>query len=147
MDMPPNTPPPPQSTDPYSSVPPPRVYNLVDKPSKVNAILLLTLISGFFNIFAALTGTAAVVTGTIGLGLFCCAPVTILPGVLGVFEVLYAFDLMANPPKRVRPNETIAILEIICILFGNVLAVIAGILALVFYNEPEVKEYFRRINA
>ena len=145
MDIPPPTPPPPPD-DPFQTVPPQRAYNLAEKPGKITAIILLTLISGGFNIFAALAGTAAVVTGTLGIGLFCCAPLTILPAVLGVFEVLYAFDLMAYPPKRVRPNQTIAILEILCILFGNVLAAIAGIIALVFYNEPEVRHYFAQIN-
>lgn len=143
MDTPPTTPPP---EDPSQSAPQPRAYNLAEKPGKVTAIILLTLISGGFNIFFALAGTAAVVTGTLGIGLICCAPLTILPAVLGVFEVLYAFDLMAYPPKRVRPNQTIAILEILCILFGNVLAAIAGIIALVFYNEPEVRYYFAQIN-
>lgn len=139
MDMPPPTEPRP----PYQGT---RAYNLAEKPAKINALILLTLISGLFNIFAAISGTAAVVMGTFGVGLICCAPLTVLPGALGVFEVLYAFDLMAYPAKPVRPNQTIAILEICCLLFGNVLAAIAGVVALVFYSDREVREYFARIN-
>ena len=139
MDIPPSNEPRP----PYVG---PRAYNLAEKPTKITALILMTLISGLFNIFAAITGTAAVVMGTFGVGLICCAPLTVLPGVLGVFEVLYAFDLMAYPAKPVRPNSTIAILEICCLLFGNVLAAIAGVVALVFYNDLEVRDYFARIN-
>lgn len=149
MDVPPNsTEPPygePQPAQPAPQ-PSPRAYNLAEKPGKVTAIILLTLISGGLNIFIALGGATAIATGTLGLGLVCCAPVAVLPGVLGVFEVLYAFDLMAYPPKRVRPNQTIAILEIICISFGNVVAAITGIVALIFYNDPEVQAYFTTIN-
>ena len=123
-----------------------RAYNLADKPGKVTVIILLTLISGVVNLFLALAGTSALVLGTLGIGLFCCAPLTILPGVLGVFEVLYAFDLMATPPKPVRQNQTIAILEILTILYGNVLGAVTGIVALVLYSEPEVKAYFARTN-
>jgi hypothetical protein len=134
---------------PIDNVPPPnvqRTYSLADKPGKISAIILLTLMSGLFNIFAALAGTAAVVTGTLGLGLLCCAPIAILPFVLGVFEVLHAFNLMASPPKPVQPNRTLSILEILTIFYGNVFSVIVGIVTLVFYSEPEVKNYFARIN-
>lgn len=121
-----------------------RVFNLTDKPGKVTVIILLTLISGGVNIFMALAGTSVIVLGTLGIGLFCCAPLTILPGVLGVFEVLYAFDLLAVPPRLSQPNQTIAILEILTILYGNVLGAVTGIVALVLYTEPEVKAYFAR---
>lgn len=124
----------------------PRAYNLAGKPDRLNAVILLTLISGGSNIFVALAGTSSLVLGTLGIGLICCAPLTLLPGVLGVFEVLYAFKLMAYPPVPVRPNQTLAALEICCILFGNVISLIAGIVALIFYNEPEIRTYFERIN-
>lgn len=135
---------------PPSNYPPPgqpRTYNLAGKPDRLTAVILLTLISGGFNVFAALAGTFAVVTGTLGIGLICCAPLTLLPGVLGVFEVLYAFKLMAYPPRPMRPDPTLAVLEICCIIFGNVIALIAGIVALIFYNEPDIRAYFERINA
>lgn len=125
----------------------PRAYNLAGKPDRLTAVILLTLISGGFNIFASLAGTSAVVLGTLGIGLICCAPVTLLPGVLGIFEVLYAFKLMAYPPRPVQPDQTLAVLEICCILYGNIIALIAGIVALIFYNEPDVRAYFNRINA
>ena len=84
--------------------------------------------------------------GALGLGLLY-APVTVLPEILGVFEVLYAIKLLANPPVPVQFSQTIAILEICCILFGNVIALVVGILALVFYSDAQVRGYFETINA
>jgi hypothetical protein len=138
---PPYSPPP---GDAYAGYPPQRGYSLTDKPGKIAAIIVLTLISGIFNIFAAFTGTAAVVTGTLGLGLICCAPLTVLPGVLGVFEIIYAMNLMGSPPRPVQPNHTLAALEIACIVFGNLLAVAAGVVSLILYNDPEVRAYFMK---
>jgi hypothetical protein len=80
------------------------------------------------------------------VGLLCCAPIAILPFVLGVFEVLYAVNLLAEPPRPVQPNRTLAILEILTIFYGNALAVIVGIVSLVLYSEPDVRNYFARIN-
>lgn len=135
---------------PSNSLPPaPKIagtYDLADKPGKLTAIILLTLFSGIVNIFLALAATATILLGTLGIGLICCAPLTVLPGVLGVFEILYALDLMASPAKASRPNQTIAVLEIMTILYGNVLGAITGIVALVLYSEPEVKAYFARVS-
>ncbi len=119
--------------------------NTPQKPGMVQAIAIMTLINGILNILAGLSVTAAVVLGTLGVGLLC-APVTILPCVLGIFEIIYAANLLANPPKPVQPNQTIAILEIACIIVGNVVSLVVGILAIVFYNDEEVKSYFAQIN-
>jgi hypothetical protein len=78
--------------------------------------------------------------------LTCLAVFTILPTVLGVFEIIYALKLLNNPPQPVQPSTTIAILEVLTVLTGNVFSMIVGILALVFYNDPQVKEYFARLN-
>jgi hypothetical protein len=66
--------------------------------------------------------------------------------VLGIFEIVYAARLLSNPPKPTQPSQAIAILEICCILFGNVVPLVIGILALVFYNQPEVQDYFAKLN-
>jgi len=116
------------------------------KPGMVQAIAIMTLINGILNILAGLSVTTAVVLGTLGFGLLC-APVTILPSILGIFEVIYAANLLANPPKALQPSQTIAILEIACIIVGNVISLVVGILALVFYNDEEVKAYFAQINS
>ena len=116
------------------------------KPGKVMTIAILTLISGISNIIAALIWTGLIVVGTLGIGLLC-APVTILPLVLGIFEIIYAVKLMSNPPKPVQPAKVIAILEIVAILSANIFSLVTGILALVFYNDQEVQDYFTQINA
>lgn len=121
-------------------------YYGTEKPGLVTAVAVMTLVNGIFNILYGLGITASIVLGTLGVGLLC-APVTILPGVLGIFEILYAIKLLAQPPQPVQPSIPIAALEIAAVLTGNVLSLVIGILALVFYNDPQVKAYFARINA
>jgi hypothetical protein len=109
----------------------------------VKTIAVLTLVNGIVNIFWGLIATAVVVPTII---LTCLAVFTILPTILGVFEIIYALKLLNNPPQPVQPSTTIAILEILTVLTGNVFSMIVGILALVFYSDPQVKEYFARLN-
>jgi hypothetical protein len=116
------------------------------KPGMVTAIAVLTLVNGILNILYGLGVTASVVLGTFGIGLLC-APVTILPSILGIFEIIYASKLLSDPIQRVRPNQVLAILEICAIISGDFLSVIVGILALVFYSDTRVKEYFEKINS
>ncbi len=115
------------------------------KPGMITALTIMTLINGILNIIYALGFTAAIVLGTLGVGLLC-APVTILPAILGIFEILYAVKLLSNPPQPVKPSQTIAVFEIVCIITGNVVSLIVGILALVFYNDASVKGYFTQLN-
>jgi len=114
-----------------------------DSPGLVKTIAVLTLINGIVNIF---WGLIATVTVTASIILICLAPLAILPTILGIFEIIYAAKLLSNPPQPVQPSNTIAILEILCLLAGNVFSMIVGILALIFYNDPQVKEYFARLN-
>lgn len=114
------------------------------KPGLVTALAVLTLLSGMINIMA---GLGAATSLALSLVLLCIAPLGLLPVVLGIFEILYAIKLLSSPPQPVRPNQTLAILEICCLLFGNLISCLVGVLALVFYNEPAVKAYFSRIHA
>ena len=117
-----------------------------EKPGKVTALGIATIVSGAINIMAACGFTLALVLGTLGLGIIC-APLTILPAILGIFEILYGVKLLTNPPQPVRPSQPSAILEIAMVLYLNVISLVVGILALVFYNDVEVKDYFDTINA
>lgn len=114
-----------------------------ESPGLVRTIGVLTLINGIVNIFWGLIATAVVVPTVI---LTCLAVFTILPTILGVFEIIYALKLLNTPPQPVQPSTTIAILEILCVLTGNVFSMIVGILSLVFYNDPQVKGYFAHLN-
>ncbi len=116
----------------------------LEKPSLVNVIAWTTLASGIVNL-----GWGLVVSGTALLTIvgICCTPLTILPAILGIFEIIYAAKLLSVPPQPVRPAVNLAILEIVCILTGNVFSMIVGIISLIFYNDPAVKNYFSRLNA
>jgi hypothetical protein len=113
--------------------------NYYEKPGKVQAIGIMTLINGILNVLAGISLTSAVVVGSLGIGLICL-PVTILPTALGIFEIIGGTKLLGNPPRKFNV-QTIAIMEIIAILFGSVPSLVIGIINLVFYNEPEVKVF------
>ena len=115
-------------------------FTSLQKPALVNVIAWMTLASGIINL---VWGVVAVLSlwWTI-----ICIPFAILPTVLGIFEVVYAAKLLSDPPQVVQPSTNIAILEIIAILAGNVFSVVVGILALVFYNDVTVRDYFARLN-
>ena len=118
-------------------------YNTQEKPTLVNVIAWMTLASGVTNLIwgVAASGTAlATVVGII------CIPFTILPTILGVFELVYAAKLFSNPAQPVQPSTNIAVFEIASVLTGNVFSMVVGILALVFYNDTVVKDYFARLN-
>src|SRR5687768_174556 len=118
-------------------------YNTQEKPTLVNVIAWMTLASGVTNLIwgVAASGTAlATVVGII------CIPFTILPTILGVFELIYAAKLFSNPAQPVQPSTNIAVFEIASVLTGNVFSMVVGILALVFYNDIVVKDYFARLN-
>jgi hypothetical protein len=119
---------------------------IVERPSNVTAVAILTIISGAINILGGCGVTVSIVVGTIGIGLLC-APLTLLPCVLGIFEIIYGAKLLANPPQPVKPSQAIAILEIAMVLFLNVISLVVGILALVFYTDQTVKNYFEAINS
>lgn len=113
------------------------------KPTLVQVIAWMTLASGIVNIFWGIIASITALSTVVGI---VCTPFTILPTILGVFEIIYAAKLLSNPPQPVQPSANIAILEIITILVGNVFSMVVGILALVFYNDLVVKDYFARLN-
>jgi len=115
------------------------------KPALVNVVAWITLASGIVNLFWGIGASAAVFASTWGIGIIC-VPITILPTVLGIFEIIYAAKLMSDPPQPLQPSTNLAILEIVCVIVGNLFAVVVGILALVFYNDLTVKDYFARLN-
>ena len=113
------------------------------KPGLVQTIAIMTLVNGILNILWGLTLAIALTAGIVTL---CLVPFSFLPVVLGIFEIVYASQLLGTQPKPVKPSLAIAILEICCILFFNAISLIVGILALIFYNDARVKEYFAALN-
>jgi hypothetical protein len=113
------------------------------KPTFVNVIAWMTLASGVVNLF---WGLGLSLTGLLSIIGIICIPFMLLPTILGVFEIIYAAKLMSDPPQTTQPSTTIAILEIVSALVGNFFSVVVGILALVFYNDVTVRDYFARLN-
>lgn len=113
------------------------------KPTFINVIAWMTLASGVVNLF---WGLGLSLTGLLSIIGIVCIPFMLLPTILGVFEIIYAAKLMSNPPQAIQPSTTIAILEIVSALVGNFFSVVVGILALVFYNDVTVRDYFARLN-
>jgi len=120
-----------------------KIMNTIQKPTLVHVIAWTTLASGIVNLFWGLVASSTALSTFIGV---VCIPFTILPTVLGIFEVLYAAKLFSDPPQVVKPSTNIAVLEIACVLAGNVFSMAVGILSLVFYNDLIVKNYFASLN-
>ena len=113
------------------------------KPTLVHAIAWMTLTSGVVNLFWGLAASGTALATIVGV---ICTPLTILPTILGVFELIYAAKLFSNPPQALQPSTNLAIFEIASVLSGNVFSMAVGILALVFYNDAVVKDYFASLN-
>lgn len=111
------------------------------KPGMIMTLAIMTLLSGIVNLLWG----PGVILSTFGVGLLC-APLLLLNLVLGAFEIAYAIKLLENPPQPVRPSQAIAIWEIVALVTFNIFSVVVGIVALIFYNDPVVKNYFARIN-
>lgn len=114
---------------------------LQSKPSLVMTIALMTLVNGIFNIIWGV----GMILNTAGF-LLVCIPISPFPIILGGFEIAYAMKLLAVPPQPVKPSQAIAWCEIAAILVGNVFSLVVGILALIFYNDQVVKDYFAQLN-
>jgi len=112
------------------------------KPGLFTAIAAMTLTSGIVNLFWGFVASASALGTIIGI---VCVPLTILPTILGIFEIIYAAKLLSAQPQPVRPSQSIAIFEIVSLLYGNVFSMVVGILALVFYNDLTVKNYFAEL--
>ena len=111
------------------------------KPSKVQAIAIMTLVNGILNVLWGL-GVAGGLLWTV-----VCWPIGAYPIVLGVLEIVYASKLLSDNPGAIQPARYLAIMEICNVLLGNVLSLVVGIVALVFYDDPEVKGYFAALAA
>ena len=116
---------------------------LNQKPGLLTTIAVMTLTSGVINLFWGFVASATALGTIIGV---ICLPITILPTILGVFEIIYAAKLLSAQPEPVQPSQSIAVFEILTFLMGNIFSVVVGILTLIFYNDQSVKEYFARIN-
>lgn len=113
------------------------------KPGLITAIAVMTLTSGIINLFWGFVASATALGTIVGV---ICLPITILPTILGIFEIIYAAKLLSAQPQPTQPSPSIAAFEIATVLMGNIFSMVVGILALIFYNDLTVKEYFASLN-
>ena len=115
------------------------------KPDRLFAIGMMTLISGIINILWGMG--LLLMIAVFGIGTFfvgcLCLPLAIYPLALGIVEVLYALKLMRNPiSPTVKPAYYIAVMEIIDTLFGNIIALVVGVVSLLLYNDVAIRRFF-----
>jgi hypothetical protein len=113
----------------------------LQKPGYVQAIAIMCLVDGILNI---LWGGGLALTFTLGLVTVCCAPLGLYPVVLGIFEIVYATQILPDPIRAAKPARYLAIMQIINIISGDLISLAVGIISLVFYNDPRVQAYFDR---
>lgn len=113
------------------------------KPGLITAIAVMTLTSGIINLFWGFVASATMLSTFIGA---ICLPITILPTILGIFEIIYAAKLLSTQPQPVKPSQPIAFFEIATVVLGNVFSMVVGIVVLIFYSDLAVKEYFSNLN-
>jgi len=113
------------------------------KPGLLQAVGILALISGILH----LIGCVGLVIGLsiAGLGSFGIAclflPLAALPLAMGVVEVRYALALLSEPLRVERLNRTLSIVQVCLVLFGNVVALAAGVVGLVADSDRAVQDY------
>ncbi len=113
------------------------------KPGLYTAIAVMTLTSGIINLVWGFVSSATALSTIIGV---VCLPITILPTILGAFEIAYAAKLFSNQAEPAKPSPSIAWFQISMILYLNFFSAVVGILNLIFFNDQAVKEYFARLN-
>ncbi len=122
----------PQSNAPFYPTHPQQSSSITPIPGAVLAIGIMAIVDAVFSGLA-----------TIGWFITICGiPLGIYSLVAAVMAGIYAYKLLSNPPRPLQPSKTLAILQIINIITGNIFSLVFGILSLVFYNQPEVQSYF-----
>jgi predicted Zn finger-like uncharacterized protein len=118
-----------------------------EKPGKVQAISIMTLIGGFIATLIALGWLAYVglfAIASMGIGLVCC----LWPGpyyglVLGIMAITKGARLLGEKAHLETPPQGIAIMMIVNVINGDFVNLVLGILTLVFLSDEEVKDFFR----
>ncbi|UYV13008.1 MAG: hypothetical protein NCW75_01675 [Phycisphaera sp.] len=107
--------------------------------AKPNGVAIPMLISGIVNLmYAASAAVSALVFGAATFGIGCACLVIPVPAIiLGIYEIKMFNKLQGPPPYAQHRSaaHTIAIIQVITIIFGNVASFVCGIIALVNMNQ------------
>jgi hypothetical protein len=119
--------------DEYDDRPPPRRGE--GKPGKVQAVAIMMLVGGIINCL-------------IGAGFaFSCIllvwPGTYLAIVTGILCIVKASALLGDGARHEPAPTAPAIMQIVCIINGDLVNLTLGIVELVMLNDPESRRYFR----
>ena len=104
----------------------------------------MALVDGILNIFWAgsvFVGLLFFGVATLGIGCLLL-PLSLYPLILAFFEIQYAIKLLPQQPGPVEPAPWLAVMQICNAITGDVISLVAGVLSLIFFREPEVEAYF-----
>lgn len=101
------------------------------KPQLATVIAVLTLAGGVVSFLMG---------GLVALSSGCCWLTWVLQIGVGIWAIIHGIQMLQS--DNVAPSMPIAILFCVCILGCDPLTLIAGILILVFMQNPEVKEFY-----
>ncbi len=126
---------------PVAGALPPLGAMVAAKPGKVQAIAIMSLVSGILNCVGGLGWLVA------GLFMFLIGVVfTIIPAtyllIVGILDIVYASRLLGSGAALTRPARHLAILDIVSIIFFNLIPCVLGIVTLVFYGDEETQRFF-----
>jgi hypothetical protein len=107
-----------------------------DKPGKVQAIGIMTLVGGILALLHALT--------FFGLCFGFFWPGTYYSVVLGIMAIIKGAQLVGDRAWEGPPPTATGIMQIVNIINGDVINLTMGIIILVFLQDREVDRYFRR---
>lgn len=124
-------------------------------PDAARNAAIAQLVSGVVSIFivmpAVYFGWTMFALGfgalTLGLGTIvgCCGWSACIFLPLGVVEIIAGVLGLTNNPAAVTMGRIVAFVEIASILLGGVTTCVAGIVALVMFNKPEVQAWREQI--
>jgi hypothetical protein len=108
------------------------------KPGSLQAVSILWIIDGILTIFWGFGLVIAAFASFVGI---VCLPLSIYPFVVGVIELIYGIRLASSRPTLARPPYYVAVLEIVLLLWADVIGFIIGVVALVLLNGEDVKAF------
>jgi hypothetical protein len=111
-----------------------------DRPGKVQAIAIMTLVGGIYALIHALMWLIADVSSC---GIACLWPGQYYSMVVGILATIKGSQLLgAEGHLQPAPRGT-AIMMIINVINGDVVNCVLGILVLVFCSDPEAESYYQ----